>query len=131
MNIFTGIGNITKDIAITQTTTTVARFSVALNRKYKKDGEPTADFINCVAFGKTAEFIGKYFSKGKKIAFTAHVQTGFYMNKDGAKVYTTDFVINDCEFVESKSQQSGPTQQPASNGFMNIPDEISEELPFC
>lgn len=114
----------------------IARFSLAVDRKFKQEGQPTADFINCIAFGKTAEVIKKYVTKGTKIAVVGRIQTGSYTNKDGQKVYTTDVVIDELEFCESKSnQQSNSQPAPAPNGdmgFMNIPDGIddSDGLPF-
>ncbi len=118
----------------------VARFSVAVNRRFKNDkGNYDADFINCAAFGKTAEFIGKYFRKGMAIGLTGRIQTGSYTNKDGVKVYTTDVVVEEAEFVESKNSGStaGTSNVPSNNntssgdGFMNIPDGIdNSELPF-
>lgn len=112
----------------------IARISLAVDRKFKQEGQPTADFINCIAFGKTAEVIEKYVVKGTKIAVVGHIQTGSYTNKDGQKVYTTDVVIDELEFCESRSSQLSSSQPaPAPNGdmgFMNIPDGISDELPF-
>lgn len=111
----------------------IARYTLAVDRKYKRDNEPTADFINCIAFGKLGEFAEKYLHKGTKIAVTGRIQTGSYTNKDGQKVYTTDVVVEEQEFCESKSQQSNNQQQtPPSVGtdFMNIPDGIENELPF-
>lgn len=122
------------DVRYSADNNAIARFTLAVDRKFKRDNEPTADFITCVAFGKTAEFIEKYFSKGKKIGLTGHIQTGSYTNKDGAKVYTTDVVVEECEFVESKGDASADApraEQKASDGFMNIPDDIQEELPFA
>lgn len=118
--------------------TAVARYTLAVDRRFKRDGEPTADFINCVAFGKVAEFAEKYFRQGLKIVVTGHIQTGSYTNKDGVRVYTTDIFVEEQEFAESKaaSQQnmggsSTAASGPASeDGFMNIPDGIDEELPF-
>ena len=113
--------------------TAVARYTLAVDRKYKKDGEQTADFINCVAFGKLAEFAEKYLKKGIKIAVTGRIQTGSYKNKDGNTVYTTDVVVEEQEFVESKSSQQQNTQgnnQQSNDGFMNIPDDVDNELPF-
>ena len=115
--------------------TAVARYSLAVDRKYKKDGEATADFISCVAFGKNGEFAEKYLKKGMKIAVTGRMQTGSYTNKDGAKVYTTDVIVEEHEFCESKgsgTQDSSnvPTFAPGVDGFINIPDGIEEELPF-
>lgn len=112
----------------------IARISLAVDRKFKQEGQPTADFINCIAFGKTAEVIEKYVAKGTKIAVVGHIQTGSYTNKDGQKVYTTDVVIDELEFCENKSnQQSNSNPAPAPNGdmgFMNIPDGIDDGLPF-
>lgn len=112
----------------------VARYRLAVNRKYKRDGEPSADFINCVAFGKAGEFAEKYLHQGIKIVITGRIQTGSYTNKDGQKVYTTDIVVEDHEFAESKAANEGrnrlaPTGT-SGDGFMNIPDGIDEELPF-
>ncbi|MBQ5426618.1 MAG: single-stranded DNA-binding protein [Pseudobutyrivibrio sp.] len=123
----------------------VARFSLAVDRRFKRDGdEQTADFINCVAFGKTAEFLEKYARKGTKFVVEGRIQTGSYTNKEGQKVYTTDVVCENVEFAESKNSQSnggavnggfdgGSNFTPSSDagdGFMNIPDGIDEELPF-
>jgi len=122
----------------------IARYSLAVDRRGRnnQDGQ-TADFINCVAFGRAGEFAEKYFRKGIKIAVTGRIQTGSYTNKDGVKVYTTEVVVEDQEFAESKAsseQSSGfgggftgggaPAPMPAGEGFMNIPDGIDEELPF-
>ena len=103
-----------------------------MDRKFKRDGEPDADFLNCISFGKQAEIISKYFTKGMKIALVCHVQTGNYTNKDGIKVYTTDFVVDEFEFVESKGNSDNkPSQQASgSDGFMSIPADSPEELPF-
>lgn len=103
----------------------VARFTLAVDRKFKKDGEPTADFINCVAFGKTAEFLEKYGKKGTKFIVEGRIQTGSY-EKDGKKVYTTDIAIESVEFAESKTKDSEP--QTTNDGFM--PLDIEESLPF-
>ena len=104
----------------------VARFTIAVDRKFKKDGEPSADFISCVAFGKRAEFVEKYLHQGTKIALDGHWQTGSFTNKDGQKVYTNDCVVDSMEFAESKKQETTP-----DDGFMNIPDNLEDEgLPF-
>lgn len=140
MNRWTGIGRLVRDPDIKQTTgdkpTTVAKFTLAVDRRFKKDGEPEADFINCVAFGKTAEFIQKYFTKGMKVAVEGRIQTGSYTNKEGNKVYTTDIAVENVEFCESKKDGGQSTSQPASNNeipdsndFINI-GELPEELPF-
>ena len=119
--------------------TSIARFSLAVDRRFKRDGEPTADFINCVAFGKTAEFFEKYIRRGTKIVVQGRIQTGSFTNKDGQKVYTTDVVVENVEFAESKAAADGnnsnassqPATNPSSDGFMNIPDGIDDsELPF-
>ena len=141
------MGRLTRDPEVRYTqgdnASVVARFSLAVDRRFKKDGEQTADFINCVAFGKTGEFIEKYGCKGTKFVVEGRIQTGSYINKDGQKVYTTDVVVEQVEFAESKaaSAQNGnqnasaPTRpnvaQNDSDGFMNIPDAIEEELPFA
>lgn len=120
----------------------IARFSLAVDRRFKRDGEQNADFINCISFGKSAEFAEKYLRKGIKMVVTGRIQTGSYTNKDGNKVYTTDVVVEEQEFAESKkaseansgsgqnSRQSAGYSEPGSDGFMNIPDGIDEELPF-
>lgn len=115
--------------------TAVARYTLAVDRKFKQEGQPTADFINCIAFGKLGEFAEKYLHKGTKIAVTGRIQTGSYTNKDGQKVYTTDVVVEEHEFCESKSsnQQSQNNDRPqaSSDGFMSIPDNLEDEgLPF-
>ena len=126
----------------------MARYTLAVDRRFKHDGEPTADFINCVCFGRSAEFCEKYLDKGTKIAVTGHIQTGSYTNKDGNKVYTTDVIVDSQEFVESKAsasqhQEDAPAEpKPKTNpkpktaptaeedDFMNIDDGVVEELPF-
>lgn len=114
----------------------IARYTLAVNRRFQREGEQTADFINCVAFGKSGEFAEKYFHKGMRVTISGRIQTGSYTNKDGVKVYTTEVVIEEQEFAESKSEQSNnatsvPTHNNSSNdGFMNIPDGIDESLPF-
>lgn len=139
MNKCTLVGRLTHDPEVRYTTgenaSAIARFSIAINRRFKNaEGNYDADFINCVAFGKTGEFIEKYFKKGMAIGVTGRIQTGSYTNKDGQKVYTTDVVVEEAEFVESKGNAGGsdtPTPKNTSNdGFMNIPDGDSEELPF-
>lgn len=135
------IGRLTRDPDVRYSTgdnpTAVARYTLAVNRRFKKDSDAKeADFINCVAFGKTAEFAEKYLRKGMKIALSGRIQTGNYTNKDGQKVYTTDIVVEEQEFCESKSNSNGESANaPAEIGddgseFMNIPDGIDEELPF-
>ena len=120
----------------------IARYTLAVDRRFKRDGEQNADFINCLAFGRSAEFAEKYFKQGTKIAVSGRIQTGSYTNREGVKVYTTEVVIEEQEFAESKaaasqnnnrgaSQPSTPqSSTTASDGFMNIPDGLEDELPF-
>ena len=125
----------------------ITKFGIAVDGEYAKQGEkPESDFINCVAFGKTGEFVQKYFRKGNKIALNGRWKTGSYTNKDGRKVYTNDCIVTKVEFAESKNpnsnsenQQAEPVQQqkpnhnssyPSTTGFMEIPDSEMEELPF-
>lgn len=138
------IGRLTRDPEIRysqgQNASAVAKYSLAVERRFKQEGQPNADFINCVAFGKAAEFAERYLRQGIKIAITGRIQTGSYTNKDGNKVYTTDIVVEEHEFAESRNtnQQEPENTQPApiptpsnlTDGFMNIPDGIDEELPF-
>lgn len=117
----------------------IAKYTLAVERAFKRDGEQSADFINCVAFGKQGEFVEKYLKKGIKIAVSGRIQTGSYTNKDGNKVYTTDVVVEQHEFCESKAesgssenvQQLAPSPAPknAADDFMTIPDGM-DELPF-
>ena len=137
MNSVQLVGRLTRDqeMRYTDGGSAIARFSLAVDRRYKSENGPTADFLNCVAFGRTAEFIEKYFRKGMRMGCQGRIQTGSYTNNDGQKVYTTDVVVESCEFVESKASQQpeennngfGPADE---NGFMNIPDDIDEEIPF-
>lgn len=133
------IGRLTRDPEVKysqgENATAVARYSLAVDRRFKREGEANADFIPCVAFGKPAEFAEKYLRQGMKIAVTGRIQTGSYTNKDGVKVYTTDVVVEEHEFCESKGTSgsgSASTAAPQTdeNGFMGIADGIDEELPF-
>ena len=145
------MGRLTRDPEVRysqgENATAIARYTLAVDRRFRRDGDQqTADFINCVAFGRSGEFAEKYFHKGIKIAVTGRIQTGSYTNQEGQKVYTTDVVVEDQEFAESKAvsdsnagrYQSAPAPAPApaapasdmGDGFMNIPDGIDEELPF-
>ena len=114
--------------------TAVARFSLAVDRRFKKDNEPAAAFINCVAFGKTGELVEKYARQGTKFVVEGRIQTGSYTNKDGQKVYTTDVVVEQIEFAESKNTSGDNSKsKPSANpdDFVNIPDNLEdEELPF-
>ena len=140
------MGRLTRDAEVRYSqgdaSTAVARFSLAVDRRFKRDGDDqSADFINCVAFGRTGEFMERFGRKGTKFLVEGRIQTGSYTNKDGQRVYTTDVVVEQVEFAESKSSNEGntggyvPTNRPtpsgaAGDGFMNIPDGIDEELPF-
>lgn len=154
------IGRLTRDPEVRYSTgenaLAIARYTLAVDRRFHKDGETNADFISCVSFGRNAEVAEKYFRQGLKISVSGRIQTGSYTNRDGQKVYTTEVVVEEQEFVESKSNSSNnsqhpqqPSQQPqqqaprqqqnsgnqqnqyADDGFMNIPDGIDEELPFA
>ena len=120
----------------------IARYTLAVDRRFKREGEPDADFIPCTVFGKSAEFAEKYFRQGLKIVVAGRIQTGSYTNQEGQKVYTTEVIVEEQEFAESKAssesyqqrnqgQVSRPNPEDAvGDGFMNIPDELEEELPF-
>lgn len=115
----------------------IARFTLAVDRRGKRDGEASADFPSCVCFRRTAEFIEKYAHQGTKLVVVGRIQTGSYTNRDEQKVYTTDVVVEEAEFAESKAAADRNTQQTpplspdtGADGFMNIPDGIEEELPF-
>jgi len=113
----------------------IARYNLAVDRRFKKDGEQTADFIRCVAFGKNGEFAEKYLHQGLKIAIEGRIQTGSYTDKDGNTRYTTDVVVDHHEFVEKKgeaasTQEAHVESSEGSEGFVNIPDGIEMELPF-
>ncbi len=149
------MGRLTRDPEVRYTqgdnAMAIARYTLAVDRRFSRNNgdEQTADFIGCVAFGRAGEFAEKYFRKGTKIAVTGRIQTGSYTNKDGVKVYTTDVVVEEQEFAESKNASGGSdgfsggfsggnnfsggrASEPsgAGDGFMNIPDGIDEELPF-
>ena len=146
MNKVVLMGRLTRDPDVRysqgETPLAIARYTLAVDRRFKRNGEQDADFINCVAFGRTAEFAEKYLKQGTKMVVSGRIQTGSYTNRDGVKVYTTEVVIEEQDFAESKaaaaqnSNMGGPqpsAPQPsaaASDGFMNIPDGLEEELPF-
>ena len=113
--------------------TCIARYRLAVDRKYKKEGEQEADFISCVAFGKQGDFAEKYLHKGMKICVEGRIQTGSYTNKDGQKVYTTDIIVEAHEFCESKgtTSETAPQNNDVAEGFIPIPDSDLEELPFA
>lgn len=125
------MGRLTKDpdIRYTQDGTAVARYTLAVDRRYQRDGEQKADFISCTVFGRGAEFAEKHLKKGTKIVAAGRIQTGSYTNRDGQKVYTTDIVVEEQEFAESKKTQEANQEQ--EDGFMSIPDGVDDEgLPF-
>ena len=140
------MGRLTRDPEVRysqgEQATAVARYTLAVDRRFRREGDQqTADFIGCVAFGRQAEFAERYFRKGIKIVVSGRIQTGSYTNRDGQKVYTTDVVVEEQEFAESKAASENnaggfaPADRPspsvaAGDGFMNIPDGIDEELPF-
>lgn len=142
------MGRLTRDPEVRYTqggeAMAIARYTLAVDRRFKRDSENTADFISCVAFGKTGEFAEKYLKKGTKIVVTGRIQTGSYTNKDGAKVYTTDVVVEEHEFAESKAAAStsnfshsvdnagelGSPQEAMADDFMNIPNDVEDTLPF-
>lgn len=105
--------------------TAVARYTLAVERRFRKDNDPTADFIPCVVFGRSGEFAEKYFRQGMRVSVSGRIQTGSYTNKDGVKVYATQVVVEEQEFAESRAESDD-----SGDGFMNIPDGIDEELPF-
>lgn len=142
MNKVVLVGRLTKEPEIRYTQgdnpMAIARYTLAVDRRFKREGEPTADFINCVAFGKSGEFAEKYFRKGLRIAISGRITTGSFTNKDGVKVYTTEVTVEEQEFAESKAEQAqnsgnSAVSRPATSddGFMNIPDNVDDsELPF-
>lgn len=138
MNNWSGIGRLTADPDTRYTSgdnpICVSRYTLAVDRSYKRQGEPDADFIRCVAFGKQGEFAEKYLSKGMKVGVTGRIQTGSYKDRDGRTVYTTDVVVNEHTFCERKGEQARPVETPSAptdeDGFMSIPDGIDGELPF-
>ena len=142
MNKVVLVGRLTKDPEVRYTQgdnpMAIARYTLAVDRRFKREGEATADFISCVTFGKSAEFAEKYFRKGLRIAISGRITTGSFTNKDGVKVYTTEVTVEDQEFAESKSEQAqnsgnaaAASSRTSENEFMNIPDNVDDsELPF-
>ena len=151
MNKVIMMGRLTRDPEVRYSqganATAVCRYSIAVDRRFKRDGEPDADFFNCTVFGKDAEFAEKYFKQGTKIVITGRVENDNYTNKDGQKVYGTRILVEEQEFAESKNAASSngsgngfggnfgnggsaPSASSAGDGFMNIPDGVDEELPF-
>ena len=133
MNKVVEIGRMVADPEIrysqTENHMAIARFRVAVDRKYKKEGEPTADFVPCKAFGKTAEFIEKYFNKGRRIGIEGRLTSGSYTNQEGKTVYTLEVYVDNAEFVDDAPKKQ-TTEETTETDFMNIPEDINEELPF-
>ncbi|MEI3321221.1 MAG: single-stranded DNA-binding protein [Eubacterium sp.] len=139
MNKVVLMGRLTRDPEVRYSTSgdsqlAIARYTLAVDRRFKKDGEATADFIRCVAFGKNGEFAEKYLHQGTKVVIEGRIQTGSYQDKDGKTVYTTEVVVENHEFAESKrvSEENGVNPPPVdSDGFMTIPDNVDDSgLPF-
>ena len=151
MNKVVLVGRLTRDPEVRYSqgdnATAVSRYTLAVDRRFRRDGEPTADFIPCVIFGRSAEFAEKYFHQGMRVSISGRIQTGSYTNKDGVKVYTTEVIVEEQEFAESKNaggnnggysapQHNNPAPSAntsdlgSADGFMNIPDGLEEELPF-
>lgn len=135
------VGRLTKDPEVRYSTgekaTAYGNYTLAVDRRFKRDGEDSADFIRCVVLGRSAEFAEKYLHKGTKIIVCGRIQTGSYTNKDGMKIYTTDVVVEEQEFAESKGASGGTTNttqatnnSPKDPAWMNIPDGVDEELPY-
>ena len=148
MNKVVLVGRLTRDPEVRYSqgdnATAVARYTLAVDRRFRRDGEPTADFIPCVIFGRSAEFAEKYFRQGLKVVVSGRIQTGSYVNKDGQKVYTTDVIVDDQEFADSKgaaatgtasqgysSPKKSEQKAASTDGFMNIPEGVEDSgLPF-
>lgn len=130
------MGRLTRDpeVSTSQQGNTFARYSVAVDRKIKREGQPEADFFNCVSYGKQAEFVEKYLKKGTKVVLSGRLENNNYTNKDGQKVYDVRISVEEIEFAESKTGsgqgQTNQGAQQAANDFINIPDNLIEELPF-
>ena len=146
MNKVVLVGRLTRDPETRYTQgenpTAIARYTLAVDRRFRREGQPDADFIRCVAFGRSGEFADKYFKQGMRVAVSGRIQTGSYTNRDGIKVYTTEVVVEDQEFAQSKNEQSQAPSAPSyeapapdqgedpGEGFMNLPEGVDEELPF-
>ena len=144
MNKFIGMGRLTRDPEVRysqgEKSTAIASFSIAVNRKFKRENEADVDFFNCTAFGKQAEFVEKYLKQGTKVVLAGRVQNNNYTTKEGQKVYSVQIMVEEIEFAESKAASEGSgTNTPSfnpngvtdANGFMNIPESLAEELPFA
>ena len=123
------MGRLVKDpeVTVSANGTSIAKFSIAVDRKFKREGEPEADFFNCVSFGNQAQFIENYLHKGTKVVATGRIQNNNYTNKEGRKVYDVRIMVEEIEFAESK----GESKEEKKNDFINIPEGLTEELPFA
>lgn len=134
MNKIILLGRLTRDPEVRYSQgdkpTAIARFSIAVNRKFKREGDPDADFFNCTAFGKLGEFVEKYLHKGSQIALVGRLQNDNYTNKDGQQVYSTRVMVDEIDFAESKNASNGGGNTSSVDDFMNVPDSITESLPF-
>lgn len=132
MNKIILMGRLTKDPEISSSTsgTSFGRFDIAVDRKFKKEGEPDADFFGCVAFGKQADFCGNYLHKGTKVLLSGRLQNDHYTNKDGVKVYSVKIMVEEIEFAESKGQSNQSTQNDQGGGFLGVDEKGIEDLPF-
>lgn len=132
MNSVALVGRLTKNpiVTYTQGGSSITKFSIAVDRRFKTDGQPSADFINVVVFGKTGEFVEKWFHKGDPISITGRIQTGSYTKQDGTKVYTTDVIGETAEFVPGKPQNQSQEPEQVNEGFMQINAEDEAGLPF-
>ena len=143
MNKVVLVGRLTRDPEVRysqgDSSTAVARYTLAVDRRFKRDNEPSADFIPCVVFGRSGEFAEKYFRQGMRVSVSGRIQTGSYTNKDGVRVYTTEVIVEEQEFAESRAeseanrlgqQPTKPEEKVDENGFMNISEGLEEELPF-
>ena len=133
MNLVILMGRLTRDPEVSSSAsgTTFARYSIAVDRKFKREGEADADFFNCTSFGKQAEFVEKYLKKGTKIVVSGEIQNNNYTNKDGQKVYDTRIMVRDVEFAESKNSGEKTETKNDVTDFLNIPNGLIEELPFA
>lgn len=123
-------GRIVRDPEVRDGATKVVRYTLAVERRIKKDGEPTADFINCVAFGKSADFIEKYCKKGTKLIVSGRIQTGSYTNKEGNRVNTFDIIVDEQEFAESKASAPTQVEPVADESFIPVDEDDLEDTPF-
>ena len=135
-NHWTGMGRLVRDVDFRESASgmAIARYTLAVDRRRRRDaddGQPTADFIPCVAFGKSAEFANNYFKKGMRVFVEGRIQTGSYEKDDGTRVYTTDIMVENQEFADSKNATDAPAQKQQDTSFLNVPAGTDEELPFA